>query len=82
MSTYVLGSDDPDTVRRFADEVAPAVRELVQAERARRASAPAGSRSASGPPAGTRPTAPTRRHAPRSGEPGLPRDPARRAADA
>ncbi|WP_404389354.1 LLM class flavin-dependent oxidoreductase [Humibacillus xanthopallidus] len=41
MSTYVLGSDDPDTVRRFADEVAPAVRELVQAERARRASAPA-----------------------------------------
>ena len=41
MSTYVLGSDDPDAVRRFADEVAPAVRELVQAERARRASAPA-----------------------------------------
>jgi alkanesulfonate monooxygenase SsuD/methylene tetrahydromethanopterin reductase-like flavin-dependent oxidoreductase (luciferase family) len=38
MSTYVLGSDDPDTVRRFADEVAPAVRELVQVERARRAS--------------------------------------------
>ena len=37
MSTYVLGSDDPDTVRRFAGEVAPAVRELVQAERARRA---------------------------------------------
>jgi alkanesulfonate monooxygenase SsuD/methylene tetrahydromethanopterin reductase-like flavin-dependent oxidoreductase (luciferase family)/hemerythrin-like domain-containing protein len=58
MSSYVLGSDDPDTVRRFADEVAPAVRELVQAERARRASAPAVSRSASGLPAGTRPTAP------------------------
>ncbi|HET7801159.1 MAG TPA: LLM class flavin-dependent oxidoreductase, partial [Humibacillus xanthopallidus] len=38
MSTYVLGSDDPDTVRRFADEVAPAVRELVQVERSRRAS--------------------------------------------
>lgn len=40
MSTYVLGSDDPDTVRRFADEVAPAVRELVQVERGRRASGP------------------------------------------
>ena len=60
MSTYLLGGDDPDVVRRFADEVAPAVRELVQAERARRASAPAGSRSASsGPPADAHPTAPT-----------------------
>ena len=28
-STYVLGTDDPDDVRRFATEVAPAVRELV-----------------------------------------------------
>ncbi|HET8603580.1 MAG TPA: LLM class flavin-dependent oxidoreductase [Marmoricola sp.] len=32
-SDYVLGTDDPDDVRRFADEVAPAVRELVAAER-------------------------------------------------
>ncbi|WP_323095991.1 LLM class flavin-dependent oxidoreductase [Intrasporangium sp. YIM S08009] len=37
-STFVLGADDPDTVRRFALEVAPAVREHVDAERARRAS--------------------------------------------
>lgn len=37
MSTYVLGTDDPDVLRRFAGEVAPAVRELVDAERARRA---------------------------------------------
>ena len=36
-STYVLGTDDPDDVRRFATEVAPAVRELVAAERGRRA---------------------------------------------
>src|SRR6478736_4018871 len=36
-STFVLGADDPDTVRPFAVEVAPAVRELVDAERARRA---------------------------------------------
>jgi alkanesulfonate monooxygenase SsuD/methylene tetrahydromethanopterin reductase-like flavin-dependent oxidoreductase (luciferase family) len=45
MSTFVLGADDPDAVRRFAEEVAPAARELVQAERARRASesAPASS---------------------------------------
>ncbi|GAB3595543.1 hypothetical protein GCM10027446_20980 [Angustibacter peucedani] len=34
MSGYVLGSDDPDDLRRFAAEVAPAVRELVAAERA------------------------------------------------
>lgn len=40
MSTYVLGTDSPDDVRRFATEVAPAVRELVAAERARAASAP------------------------------------------
>ncbi|WP_299518902.1 LLM class flavin-dependent oxidoreductase [uncultured Serinicoccus sp.] len=37
MSSYVLGTDDPDVVRRFAAEVAPATRELVEAERARRA---------------------------------------------
>lgn len=36
-STFILGADDPDTVRRFAAEVAPAVRELVEAERHRRA---------------------------------------------
>ncbi len=35
MSTYILGTDSPDDVRRFATEVAPAVRELVEAERAR-----------------------------------------------
>ena len=32
-SDFILGADDPDDVRRFADEVAPAVRELVAAER-------------------------------------------------
>lgn len=36
MSTFILGSDDPDDVRRFADEVAPATREIVTRERARR----------------------------------------------
>ena len=40
MSTYVLGTDDADDVRRFAAEVAPATRELVEAERARRADTP------------------------------------------
>ncbi|HEX2075097.1 MAG TPA: LLM class flavin-dependent oxidoreductase [Geodermatophilus sp.] len=33
ISTFILGSDDPDDLRRFAGEVAPAVRELVAAER-------------------------------------------------
>ncbi len=34
MSTFILGTDEPDVVRRFAQEVAPQVRELVAAERA------------------------------------------------
>ncbi|MEU8383767.1 LLM class flavin-dependent oxidoreductase [Streptosporangium sp. NPDC048865] len=34
MSAYILASDDPDDIRRFAAEVVPAVRELVEAERA------------------------------------------------
>jgi hypothetical protein len=32
-SGYILGTDDPDDVRTFADEVGPAVRELVDAQR-------------------------------------------------
>ena len=37
MSTYVLAVEDDDTLRRFAEEVAPAVRELVERERGRHA---------------------------------------------
>lgn len=37
VSTFILGSDDPDDLRRFAGEVTPAVRELVAAERERAA---------------------------------------------
>jgi alkanesulfonate monooxygenase SsuD/methylene tetrahydromethanopterin reductase-like flavin-dependent oxidoreductase (luciferase family)/hemerythrin-like domain-containing protein len=33
IDTFILGSDDPDDLRRFAGDVAPAVRELVAAER-------------------------------------------------
>jgi alkanesulfonate monooxygenase SsuD/methylene tetrahydromethanopterin reductase-like flavin-dependent oxidoreductase (luciferase family) len=33
MSTFILGTDDPDQARRYAEEVAPRVRELVAAER-------------------------------------------------
>ena len=40
MSTYVLASDDPDQIRRFAAEVAPGVRELVAAERSGPATTP------------------------------------------
>jgi alkanesulfonate monooxygenase SsuD/methylene tetrahydromethanopterin reductase-like flavin-dependent oxidoreductase (luciferase family)/hemerythrin-like domain-containing protein len=36
MATYVLGTDDADDVRRFGEEVAPLVRDLVATERARR----------------------------------------------
>ncbi|MGY0004465.1 LLM class flavin-dependent oxidoreductase [Micromonospora sp. I033] len=34
ISTFVLGADDPTAIQLFAQEVAPAVRELVGAERA------------------------------------------------
>lgn len=37
ISTFILGTDRPDDVRRFALEVAPAVREQVEAEREVRA---------------------------------------------
>jgi hypothetical protein len=36
MSTFILGTDDPAMLERFAAEVAPAVRDQVDAERARR----------------------------------------------
>ncbi|WP_030483688.1 LLM class flavin-dependent oxidoreductase [Nocardioides aequoreus] len=41
IGTFVLGTDSPDDVRRFATEVAPAVREQVEAERALRSGAAA-----------------------------------------
>ena len=40
MATYILGTDDPDDVRRFGEEVAPLVRDLVATERERRAASP------------------------------------------
>jgi alkanesulfonate monooxygenase SsuD/methylene tetrahydromethanopterin reductase-like flavin-dependent oxidoreductase (luciferase family)/hemerythrin-like domain-containing protein len=60
MSAYVLTADDPDLIRRFGGEVAPRVRELVEAERLRpAASAAAGEpgpdavRARTAPAAGT-----------------------------
>ena len=35
MSVFILSTDDPDEARRYAEEVAPRVRELVAAERAK-----------------------------------------------
>jgi hypothetical protein len=40
MSTYILGSDDPDDIRRFAGDVVPLVRDLVAYERGAGAMAP------------------------------------------
>lgn len=34
ISSFILGADDPTAIQLFAQEVAPAVRELVAAERA------------------------------------------------
>ncbi|MEV5768801.1 LLM class flavin-dependent oxidoreductase [Micromonospora sp. NPDC052213] len=53
ISTFILGSDDPEDLRRFAAEVAPAVRDLVAAERTA-ATAP----DAPGPVPVTAPTEP------------------------
>ncbi|MEU4405188.1 LLM class flavin-dependent oxidoreductase [Streptosporangium sp. NPDC023963] len=50
MSAYILASDDPDDIRRFAAEVVPGVRELVAAERAASSAPAAEDRSR---PAGT-----------------------------
>ena len=46
MSAYILSVSSADDVRRFAEEVAPAVRELVTAERAAPATRPAPAASA------------------------------------
>jgi alkanesulfonate monooxygenase SsuD/methylene tetrahydromethanopterin reductase-like flavin-dependent oxidoreductase (luciferase family) len=41
MSTFILGTDDADDVRRFGEEVAPRVRDLVDSARRRHATDPA-----------------------------------------
>ncbi len=41
MSTFILGTDDATTLRRFADEVVPTVKEVVDHERTRLAATPA-----------------------------------------
>jgi alkanesulfonate monooxygenase SsuD/methylene tetrahydromethanopterin reductase-like flavin-dependent oxidoreductase (luciferase family) len=40
ISTFIVAADDPGTLRRFATEVAPAVRELVATDRAATPAAP------------------------------------------
>ena len=61
ISGFVLGGDDPDDVRRFAEEVVPAVRELVgvERERAQRADDVVPSGPAAGPSTPSTPSAPS-----------------------
>lgn len=47
IGTFILGSDDPQTIQTFAAEIAPAVREAVAAERRSRGTAPAATRRGS-----------------------------------
>ncbi len=54
ISAFILGGDDPAVLERFGQEISPAVRELVDAERRRRADA-AAARAAVSAPAGTTP---------------------------
>jgi alkanesulfonate monooxygenase SsuD/methylene tetrahydromethanopterin reductase-like flavin-dependent oxidoreductase (luciferase family) len=51
ISTFIIAADDPDDLRRFAGEVAPAVRDLVAAERATPTATPATPVSPVTPPA-------------------------------
>lgn len=46
VSTFILGSDDPRALRRFAEDVAPALREAVAAERRTAGTADAATRGA------------------------------------
>ncbi len=71
VSGFVLGADDPDALRAFAAEVAPAVRELVAAERQALAAGPVGGVAAGAGPVGGVAAVPARRRRPR------PRCPAR-----
>ncbi|WP_265522773.1 LLM class flavin-dependent oxidoreductase [Oerskovia flava] len=57
-STFILGSDDPDDIRRFATEVAPAVREAVEGERLVEGTAPTPEPARATSVAGTEPGAP------------------------
>ena len=57
---FVLMTDDPDTIARFGQEVAPAVRELVAAERTPPTAPPAGATPTAPPASGATP-APARR---------------------
>ena len=50
ISTFLFAGDDPDDLRRFAEEVAPAVRAIVDGERGAASSGPAEAvRAAAGP---------------------------------
>jgi alkanesulfonate monooxygenase SsuD/methylene tetrahydromethanopterin reductase-like flavin-dependent oxidoreductase (luciferase family) len=46
MSAFILGSDDPDDIRRFANDVVPLVRDLVGYERGAESRAPAAGEAA------------------------------------
>lgn len=46
IGTFIIAADDPNLLQRFGEDVAPAVRELVTAERGRRGTAAASVRSA------------------------------------
>lgn len=59
MSTYILGSDDPDDIRRFAD-VAEGVREAVSSARSASASTSSAAALSSAPAAEMPPSAPAR----------------------
>ena len=85
MSTFVLAADDEDLVRVWAQEVAPAVREVVAAERSRRGEAVASSAEETGavgaagsgdgrPDTGERPATPRNGSPAPLDIPGSPRD--------
>jgi hemerythrin-like domain-containing protein len=64
ISTFIVAADDPDDLSRFAAEVAPAVRDLVAAERAAAPAAPSGPSTTSAPETTTVTTGPSAPSAP------------------
>jgi len=70
ISAFILGSDDPALIERFGQEVAPAVRELVAAERSRAGEAP--EPQAAGPAGAPEPAAGQPASTPSAGRPAPP----------
>ncbi|GGM16290.1 LLM class flavin-dependent oxidoreductase [Nakamurella endophytica] len=72
VSVFILSGDDPDLFRRWAGEVVPAVREIVDAERAARAADPGPASTPASTPTSAATSTATSTPAPAAGSPAQP----------